>query len=696
MMDAHILLQSLALVLGTAALTSVACNRLRLPVVLGYLVAGFLVGPQVPFTATADKGIVQSLSELGVILLMFSIGLDFSIRKLFRVGPAAALIGLLTCGFTAWLGFTAADLLGWTSLECTFVAAIVAISSTTIVIRAFEEMGIGGNLKELVLGVLVVQDLIAIVVLAMLTTLATGIQLSAVDLMETAGKLLGFLVGLVIVGLWVIPPSVRAIVRSGRAEMTLIASVGFCFAMALLAQASGYSVALGAFLAGSLIAESGEEHYIASLIEPLRNVFAAIFFVSVGMLIDPSAMVEHAGVIFLLTLVVLVGQVTGTTLAGFLTGNGIQTSLRAGMCLAQIGEFSFIIAGLGISSGATGSHLAAVAVAVSVLTSLATPSLIRASVPAAEFIDRKLPKRMQVLVALYGSWIDRLRTTSGKAGPTPRRILVAMAIDFVLLVALTILAATNARYFVTLVQWGLDLPTPLAWALVLACTIAPAGPLCLGVMTNARRISLHFAHQAFPPTPDTVMDPANAPRGALIVVLQLGILSVLAIIFLTVTQPFVPSLGGVALVAPLLLIPLITLWKAAANLNGHVRAGVELIVEAINRKESTPSGDEQASALITQLLPGIGEPIPVHVPPQGMVVGRTLAELNLRGRTGATVLAIVRNGIGLPLPAATERLMPDDVLALAGSEGSIQLARTLLLSPGDGSSPNGSMHLKET
>jgi CPA2 family monovalent cation:H+ antiporter-2 len=383
MHDVHEFLRSLTIVLGIAALTTVLFQRLRQPVVLGYIIAGLLIGPHVPFPLVANGDIVRTLSELGVILLMFSLGLEFSLSRLARVGPTAGVTAIIQSFLVAWLGFLMGRLFGWSVLESVFVGAMIAISSTTIIAKAFDEQGIGGRLRELVVGVLLLEDLIAVVFLAALTAIATGAGLSPAALLPTIGRLTAFLLALVAVGILLVPRFIRFVVRLGRKETTLVASVGLCFATAYLAQEAGYSVALGAFIAGSLVAESGHSEAIEHLVEPLRDVFLAIFFVSVGMLIDPALALQHWGAIAAFTVLVIVGKVLTVSFGAFLGGTGIRTSVQAGMSMAQIGEFSFIIAGVGVTLGATRDFLYPIAVAVSAITTLTTPWLIRASEPFA-------------------------------------------------------------------------------------------------------------------------------------------------------------------------------------------------------------------------------------------------------------------------------------------------------------------------
>jgi CPA2 family monovalent cation:H+ antiporter-2 len=446
-MDAHAFLLALATVLGVAAVTTVVFQRLHQPVVLGYILAGFIIGPNVPIPLVADREIVRTLSELGVILLMFSLGLELSLGKLLKLGPRAGLTALLESSLMVWLGFVTGQLLGWTPIESLFAGAIIAISSTTIIAKAFDGQRVAGPVRELVVGVLVFEDLIAIVLMATLTAIASGSGLSAFAMAKTIGRLAVFLVVLVSIGLLLVPRAVRAINRLNRPETTLVASIGFCFGISLLAHRFGYSVALGAFIAGSLIAESGEAKPIEHLVQPVRDMFAAIFFVSVGVLIDPAVIAQHWLAITLLTSVVLVGKVVGVSLGAFLTGNGVRTSVQSGMSLAQIGEFSFIIAGLGLSLNATGGFLYPVAVTVSAITTLTTPWLIKASDPVANFVDRKMPHRLQTFLALYGSWVETLQSGPKEAtrGSAIRRLVRLLLLDVGLLAALAIATSVGLR-----------------------------------------------------------------------------------------------------------------------------------------------------------------------------------------------------------------------------------------------------------
>jgi len=684
MHGAHAFLAALATVLGVAAAMTILFQRLGQPVVLGYLIAGLIIGPHVPIPLVADPEIVETLSELGVILLMFSVGLELRIRTLLRMAPTAGVTAVVQCSLMVWLGFLTGRLFGWTSIESLFAGGAIAISSTTIIAKVFDDQKVRGQLRETVVGILVVEDLIAILLIAVLTAIAQGSGLSAGSLALTVGRLAAFLIGLLVVGILTVPRAIRAIVRLDRPETTVIASVAICFGVALLAQAFGYSVALGAFIAGSLVAESGEEKKIEHLIQPVRDVFAAIFFVSVGMMIEPAQIAHHAPAIAVLTAVVVAGKIVSVTLGAFLTGGGVRTSVQAGMSLAQIGEFSFIIAGVGAALGATREFLYPVAVTVSALTTLLTPWLIRAAAPAAAFVDRKLPRALQTFVALYGSWIERLRQP-GRGRTTEagaiRRLAWLASIDGIVVAAIVIAASLSMKRLAPWLEQSLHLRRDVARIAVLLGAAALSLPFLVGIARVARRLGVTLAAIAFPPGQSGGVDLAAAPRRALEVTLQVAGVLVVGAPILAVTQPF---LRGVETATPLLLLAAllgIAFWRSATNLQGHVRAGVQVIVEGLGKRlqdeTARAPGTREAPLDFDRLLPGLGAPLAVRLEEGSPAVGRTLAELNLRAITGATVLVIVRQGQGL-VPAADDALEVGDVLALGGTRDALGSARQIL------------------
>jgi CPA2 family monovalent cation:H+ antiporter-2 len=690
MQDAHSFLQNLALVFCVAALTTIVFHRLRQPVVFGYLLAGMIVGPHLPVPLVADEGTIRTLSELGVILLMFSLGLEFRLRRVVAIAGTSGLAALAETSLMLGVGFVAAQALGWTPIESVFTGAMVAISSTTIVAKAFAELKVTGRVRDIVFGILVVEDLIAILLVAMLTAIAAGGGMSAGALAGTSLRLATFLGVLIGIGTLIVPRLVRVVTRAESADMTLVTCVGICFAAALAALAFGYSVALGAFIAGSLVAESGESARIEPLIEPVRDLFLAIFFVSVGMLIDPATVLAHWGAVLTITLVVIIGKFLAVTTGAFITSGGLRSSVQAGMSLTQIGEFSFIIAAIGTAAGVIRPELYSIAIAASAITTLTTPWLIRAARPVALWIDRKMPKPVQTFVALYGSWIDQLRASSPASGGRARirRLVRLLILDAVVLLLLILGVALEMERFVAVLGELLAWPETLSRLVIIGGTIAAAIPLVIGVVRMSWRLGLALAVRALPAAAIGRVDFARAPRAALVTTLQIAILLAIIAPLTAVTQPF---LRGTPILIVLLVaagVLAIAFWRVARDLHGHARAGADVIVSMLAKQMDgdLPADElsrtmEQTMEQASAALPGLGDPTPVIIDSTSAAVGRSLSEVNLRGLTGATVLAIFRtagHGPRTLIPSGRERLQAGDVLTLAGSHDAIAAAREVL------------------
>ncbi|HWL38815.1 MAG TPA: cation:proton antiporter [Gemmatimonadaceae bacterium] len=683
-MDAHSFLQNLAVVLCVAAVATVVFQRLHQPVVFGYLLAGTIIGPHIPLPLVADPATVHALSELGVILLMFSLGLEFTFKKLVKVSHHAGPVALFQCTVMISVGYLAGQLLGFTTMESIYAGALIAISSTTIIVKAFQEQKVKGRVAELVFGILIIEDLIAIFLLAILTTISRSGAISPADLGVTAIRLTMFLVGLVGGGLLVVPRAIRLVQRLGQPETTLIASIGICFAAALLALSFGYSVALGAFIAGSLVAESGHEIEIEHLVRPVRDVFAAIFFVSVGMIFDPAVVVEHWKAVLTLTLAVILGKVISVTTGAFLLGLGRRTSMKAGMSLAQIGEFSFIIAGVGVASGAIGSFMYPVAIAVAAITTLLTPLFIRWSNRAAENIDHWLPDPIQTTAALYTSWMERVRSAprapSGRSSTS--RVVRIILLDAILLIAVVIGVSLEIDRLIAVVEEITGLGTARVRLLVALAGGLIIVPLMFGIVTSARALGRVLANRAFPHVAPGKVDPADAPRRAMMIVVQIAVVIAVGVPLVAITQPFLPAHEGAAVFAVLTLVLLLALWRNASNLQGHARAGAQIIASALAHQMASSDGalgtESNRLEVANIMVPGLGEPVAVRVEPESLAAGRSLAQLNLRGATGATVLAIRRGAEQIPNPLGREVIHAGDLLAIAGAREALAVARGVL------------------
>ncbi|MBX3226055.1 MAG: cation:proton antiporter [Labilithrix sp.] len=667
------LLEDLALVLGVAAVTTLVFRRLRQPVVLGYLLAGLIVGPHVPIPLFVDKDRIHTLSELGVVLVMFSVGLEFTFRKLARVLPTSGIVGVIQISTLMWSGYLAGQAFGWSGRESLFAGAMVAISSTMVVAKVFAEQQVSKALADTVFGVLVVQDLAAILLLAVLTALSRGNDVPTAVLARTAGQLGGFLLVLVVVGFLVVPRAIRLVAHGKSSESLLLASIGLAFGFAVIAERVGYSVALGAFVAGALVAESGEAERVEAVVRPVRDVFAAIFFVAVGMLLDPKVVLEHWAPTLALVVVVIVGQIVSVSFGAFLSGRRLQTSIQAGMSLAQIGEFSFIIAGVGIAHGAIGDFLYPVAVAVSVVTTFTTPWLVRKSDPLAKIIDARLPKPLQTFVSLYGTWLDELRSSKTKSAGT-NRLFRLLALDALLLAAIIIGAAVTEARLTSELNERVGVPAAIGrWAVLVLAALLSA-PFVFGIARIARKLGMQLATSALPSKEAGKLDLAAAPRRALVVTLQLGVVLLVGFPLLAVTQPFISARYSGVVLALVLGVLAIGFWRGATNLHDHVQAGAQLIVEALGRQAfaSGPSLHE-----VHELLPGLGAVTPVRLTPNSPAIGKSLTEINLRALSGASVITIMRNGEGLAI-TGREPLQAGDVLALAGTQEAIEAAKAML------------------
>lgn len=394
------LIQDLALILMVAGLVTLLFKKLRQPLVLGYIVAGFLVSPHMPYLmSVVDKADIQTWADIGVMFLLFSLGLDFSFKKILKMGLAPVIAALTIIFCMMALGTGVGTMFGWSRMNCLFIAGMLAMSSTTIIYKALDDLGLRQQrFAGLVMSVLILEDVLAIVMMVMLSTIARGANPDGSMMIESVGKIVFFLVLWFVVGIFLIPPFLRKTRRLMNDETLVVVALGLCCAMAVLSTTVGFSSAFGAFVMGSILAETIEADKITTVVEPVKNLFGAIFFVSVGMLVDPAILVSYAVPILVLVLTILVGQAIFGTMGFMLSGQPLKTAMRCGFSMAQIGEFAFIIASLGLSLRVISDFLYPVVVAVSVITTFLTPYMMKAAIPCYEIMERRLPRK----------WIRRL------------------------------------------------------------------------------------------------------------------------------------------------------------------------------------------------------------------------------------------------------------------------------------------------
>lgn len=433
------LVKDLALILIVASIVTLIFKKLRQPLVLGYIVAGFIVSPHMPLTMSVlDKENIHTWADIGVMFLLFSLGLDFSIKKILKMGISPFISAIIIVFSMMMLGMGVGHAFSWSKMDCIFLGGMMAMSSTTIIYKAFDDMGLRQQrFAGLVMSVLILEDILAIVMMVMLSAIASGNNPDGEQMLGSLFKIGFFLILWFVVGLFAIPTFLRHTRKLMSSETMLIVALGLCCAMAWVSSSVGFSSAFGAFVMGSILAETIEADKIIRLVEPVKNLFGAIFFVSVGMLVDPDILISYALPIGILVIAILAGQGIFGTLGFMLSGQPLKTAMRCGFSMAQIGEFAFIIASLGLSLGVISEFLYPVVVAVSVITTFLTPYMIRAATPAYTILEKRLPKR----------WIRRLNHLGAEHHASPdeqslwKRLLRKMILNTVIY-AILILAIT--------------------------------------------------------------------------------------------------------------------------------------------------------------------------------------------------------------------------------------------------------------
>lgn len=487
------LIYDLAIMLGLAGIVVLLFQRIHQPVVLGYLVAGVIIGPFTPpYAFVNDMENIRILSDLGVIFLMFSLGLEFSFQKLTRVGMPATITGFIEVILMLTIGYGVGRGLGWQHYDALFLGAALSISSTTIIIKAIEELGLKSKrFAELIFAVLIVEDLLAILLLVALSTLVSTHNVFSFDLFTAALRLIIVVGGWFLIGYFLIVPFFRFIADYISQETLTILSVALCLVLVCLAATLHYSTALGAFIMGSILAETPLIHRIHTLIKPIRDIFAAVFFISVGMMIDPMIIVKYWPLVLLLSAVTIVGKVITTSVGALTTGQSFDRALRTGFGMAQIGEFSFIIITLGLSLEAINTRIYPLIVAVSAITTFTTPYLIRFSKHISQQADVYLPKRIKRYQINYQNWLEHLATLNlGKQkviSPLVGRvvfngILVAIIfslIHFLVFHKFELFSENNVNACIGFLLFSLALASPFIWGMLFAHRVVLKPPAYL-------------------------------------------------------------------------------------------------------------------------------------------------------------------------------------------------------------------------
>lgn len=438
-------IQDLAVIMLISGVVTVLFHRFKQPVVLGYILVGVIIGPHTPpHPLVHDENTIRILAELGVVFLMFSLGLEFSLRKLRRVGATAIVAALAEIVLMIWIGYEIGRFFDWRTMDALFLGAMLAISSTTIIVKALEDLGMKRErFAQYIFGILIVEDILAIAIIALLSGIAVTGSVDTLEVAATLGKLTLFMVVSLVLGILLVPRLLRYVAKFNSNEMLLVTVLGLCFGFCLLVLELGYSIVLGAFLIGAVMAESRQLKTIERLVEPIKDMFSAIFFVTVGLLLDPRVLWEYALPITVITIAVVVGKIVSCGAGTFIAGHDGRTSMRVGMGLAQIGEFSFIIASLGTTLKVTSDFLYPIAVAVSAITTLLTPYFIKAADPLSARLSHTVPKGFAQFFHLYTQWLESIQPQGDRAvlAGIVRKIVLQVFVNLCLVAAVFLGAA---------------------------------------------------------------------------------------------------------------------------------------------------------------------------------------------------------------------------------------------------------------
>ena len=656
MSDLAPLISDLALILICAGIMTLVFKKLKQPLVLGYVVAGFLASPHMPFTPSVmEQASVKVWADIGVIFLLFALGLEFSFKKIVKVGGPAVIAACTVIFCMIMLGIGVGSAFGWSQMDSLFLGGMIAMSSTTIIYKAFDDLGLRKKqFTSLVLSILILEDILAIVLMVMLSTMAVRHNFEGTQMLESVAKLLFFLILWFVVGIYVIPLFLRKCRKLMSDETLLIVALALCFGMVVLAAKTGFSAAFGAFIMGSILAETIDAERIERLVMPVKDLFGAIFFVSVGMMVDPSMIADYAVPILVITLAVIMGQALFGTLGVLLAGQPLKTAMQCGFSLTQIGEFAFIIASLGVSLHVTGQFLYPIVVAVSVITTFLTPYMIRFAEPASNYVDAHLPERWRNFLSRYASGSHTVNHES-----LWKKLIVALLrITLVYSIVCVAVVALAFRFLVPLCRESL----PGIWGSLLAAVLII---LCLSPFLRAIMIkknhSVEFA---------TLWKADRGNRAPLVATIVLRVLLAVGFLMFVISGLFQVSVGLVLGIAFLLVVLMI--------LSRQLKRQSILIERRFF--QNLRSRDIQAEYLGEKKPQYAGRLLSkdLHladyvISGESLWAGKTLADLNLGKQYGVHVVSILRGKKRINIPGASVRLFPEDKIQVIATDAELNV-----------------------
>ena len=663
-------IKDLALILMSAGVVTIIFKWLKQPVVLGYIVAGLIAGPHFVefvenivgkhFSSMApylgklpsvnDLTNITIWADIGVIFLLFALGLDFSIKKLLHVGRTASIATLINMGSMIIIGYVIGQLLGWSSMDCIFLGGMLSMSSTTIIIKAFNDMNLQKKkFASIVFGMLIVEDLAAIIMMVMLTTVAVSKHFEGIELIESLLKLVLFMFIWFVVGIFLIPSIFKWVKKYMNDEILLIISVGLCLGMVLFASAVGFSAALGAFIMGSILSETIESKHIEHLIESLKNFFGAIFFVSVGMMIDPATIWEYGLIILLFTGVVLVGRIIFATLGVVASGQSLKVSIQSGFSLAQIGEFSFIIATLGMSLGVISNILYPIIVAVSVITTFTTPYFIKMSPAVSDFIKKFIPEKWNGVVIGYAN----INNNNEKKQTGRRKLLKNVLLQVTIYSTLSIAVMKLCDMFTTpLLENIPGIRGSLIAAIITLALMSPFLSLIIVKKDESHELENLWS--------------GNHPNRKTLIFLEIFSILLVASLISYVLIPLFPKASVLIVIISLAITTGIYFFKKFKAFF----IGIEN--HFLHNFHQKQAHEDKKAAIPTHVVNNIkAKDIHIEnfkVSPDFADIGRTLKEIDFKKEAGIYIISIIRGSKRINIPGADERVYPYDKIVAVGSD----------------------------
>lgn len=649
------LVADLALILISAGIITVIFRWLKQPLILGYLVAGFLVGPHFGlFPDVTSVHTVDQWAEIGIIFLLFSLGLEFSFKKLLKVGSSALITSMTVFIGMLVVGMTVGKAMGWTTMESIFLGGMISMSSTTIIIKSFEDLGLKKKpFANIVFGTLIIEDLLAILLMVLLSTLAVSKQFSGEEMLGSILRLIFFMVLWFTVGIFLIPIAMRKAKSFLNDETLLVLAIGLCFGMVIFANAVGFSSALGAFVMGSILAETLQGEKIEKMIENIKNLFGAIFFVSVGMMVDPQIIVQYWKPVLLLTLIVTFGQPFLATLGVLISGRPLKTSIRAGMSLSQIGEFAFILASLGASLGVMREFIYPIMVAVSVITTFITPYFMKLSEPFSEWLEDHIPPKVMTFLNQYSASSQRVSNKS-EWNKLLRVVIIRIVVYTILAIAINIgvyklvypLLLDNVTHLSELtVKW-------ISTILTILCMF----PFLYGLAINRGKVSETF---------EKLWYDKRSNRGILVAIILFRVFLSIALC-VSVFFNYFPFSYWVIFAGVIAFVLFIIISRSDIV---RFEKMENLFLSNLNEKDNLERKKRPITTSLKDKMPDYNINIDkIVVSPNAPFIGQSLMEIPFHQEFGVNIVKIIRGNKIITLPSSQERIYPSDILYAIGTE----------------------------